>query len=357
MKKLLFLIGTRPEVIKIAPLYTACRSNPAFITRLAVSGQHTSLLTDALTEAGITPDISFSVCGSLAKKSAECMTQFDAILSEEQPDAVLVHGDTLSAFSGALAAFYKHIPVFHIEAGLRTRDPYTPFPEELYRRTIDTVSALCFAPTENARDRLLREGKAASTVFTVGNTVLDTLRDDIDPLFSHHILKEEKKLVLLTLHRRETQGDKAKEMLLAIKRAVEARTDTHLFFPVHPSPEVKKVALLLFSHTQNVTLSPPVSRRTFRNLLLRATLLLTDSGGASEEATALGIPTLVLRKETERPEGVAAGILYPIGTHADAILSAVTDFLDHPREKHPSDVFGDGRSSERIVHVIEHFFA
>lgn len=357
MKKLLFIVGTRPEVIKIAPVLRASREQKVFLSRLCTSGQHTNLLTDALAEEGLTPDIGFEIGGTLTSKTAECLSRFDTVLREEHPDAVAVHGDTLTAFSGALAAFYRGIPVLHIEAGLRTATPFSPFPEELYRRTIDTLATLCFAPTATAAANLYKEGKPPASVFTVGNTVIDSLMADIDPAFSHSVLDKGGRLILLTLHRRETQGEGAARILRGIRRAINERKDVTLLSPMHPSPDATRELQHALSDLPNVILSPPLGKRIFRNLLACAALTLTDSGGVSEEATALGIPTLLLRKESERCEGIKAGVLFPVGTEEDAVAHAVTDFLDHPRAPHPSPVFGDGHASERIVAEIARYFS
>lgn len=356
MKRLLFLVGTRPEVIKIAPVWRAAKGRGDFLSRLCSSGQHKELLRDALAEEGITPDLSFTVEGSLAEKSSECLLRFDAVLAKERPDAVAVHGDTLTAFMGALAAFYRGIPVLHIEAGLRTGSPFSPFPEELYRRTIDTLSTLCFAPTPRAATHLYKEGKPQNTVLTVGNTVIDGLFEEIDPAFSHPLLAKGR-LLLLTLHRRETQGEIAARICRGIRRALDGRQGIVLLSPVHPSPAVGRVIRGILGDAPAVTLTPPLGKREFRNLLARAELALTDSGGVSEEATALGTPTLLLREESERGEGVEAGVLHPVGTREEEVYLSLSDFLERPRPRRPSNVFGDGGASVRIVSAIQKFFS
>lgn len=357
MKKLIFLVGTRPEVIKIAPLLRACRKRERFLPLLCTSGQHTSLLSDTLNALSITPDITFTVWGDLPHKQSECMLRFGEVLDKESPDAVLVHGDTLTAFAGGLASFYKKIPVFHIEAGLRSGNPFSPFPEEFYRRAIDHFSTLHFAPTVLAAERLANEGIEKNCIHTVGNTAIDGLLDDIDDHFTHPLLKVGKKLVLLTLHRRESLGEPLKEMLKGIAAAIEKRTDTYLFFPMHPNPTVREAATRTLAHIPAVILSEHIDSHTFRNLLSRATLAITDSGGVSEEATALGTPTLLLREETERSEGVDAGVLHLVGRKTDDIAARVTDHLDHPRLHTPSCVFGNGKASLHILDTIEKFFS
>ncbi|MBQ9735779.1 MAG: UDP-N-acetylglucosamine 2-epimerase (non-hydrolyzing) [Clostridia bacterium] len=355
-KKLLVLVGTRPEVVKIAPFLRACRGR-RFTTRLCTSGQHAELLEGALAEHGIRADLSFNIKGSLCEKSALCLSHLESILKAETPDALLVHGDTLTAFCGALAAFYETIPVLHLEAGLRTNTPFAPFPEELYRRTIDTLSTLCFAPTARAEAALLREGKQAACVFRVGNTVIDGLWEVITPDFTHPLLVPEKKLVLLTMHRRESIGAPLLAVCEGVREALRARSDALLLCPVHPNPAVSHPIRAALGGEQSVRLCAPFSRRDFANLLYRAAVVLTDSGGVCEEATALGVPTLVLREETERPEGVEAGVLFPVGTERDAVRKALTAHLDAPRPRHPSDAFGDGHTAERVASIIEEYFS
>ncbi|MBE6655952.1 MAG: UDP-N-acetylglucosamine 2-epimerase (non-hydrolyzing) [Ruminococcaceae bacterium] len=358
MKKILFLVGTRPEVIKIAPVLSACRQKQSFLSVLCTSGQHDTLLSDTLADFRLSPDCAFQIVGDdLGEKQSECMHRFDRILRGASPDAVAVHGDTLTAFTGGLAAFYRGIPVFHVEAGLRTDTPFSPFPEEFYRRAIDHLSTLHFAPTARAAERLLREGIRKEGIYTVGNTAIDGLFEDIDPCFAHPILKEEKKLVLVTLHRRESLGTTLTEMLRGIAKAIHRRQDTRLFFPMHPNPILRDAVKATLAPLTNAVLSEPVDTHTFRNLLACATVALTDSGGVSEEATALGTPTLLLRDETERPEGVDVGALHLVGRKAEAIYAAVTDFLDTPRPHTPSSVFGDGHASPRIAEAIEAFFS
>lgn len=356
MKKLLFLVGTRPEVIKIAPLLRAVQAKGSIHPLLCTSGQHGALLTTALADEKLTPDLSFYIEGELSQKAADCLSRLDPLLVAQAPDAIAVHGDTLTAFAGAVCAFHRRIPVFHIEAGLRTQDPHTPFPEEFYRRAIDTLATLHFAPTPLASAHLLQEGVPPFRVHTVGNTAIDSLFSDLDPHFTHPLTEKEQKLVLLTLHRRESLGEPLKEILTGIRTAVAGRCDCHLFFPMHPNPCIRTIALPLLAGLPNVTLTSPVDAHTFRNLLSRATLVLTDSGGVSEECTALGIPTLLLRDVTERTEGVDAGVLFPVGRKRDAVAHATRDFLDTPRKCPPSSVFGDGHAALRIADIIEEFF-
>lgn len=356
MKKLLFLVGTRPEVIKVAPVLRECKKRKDLFPFLCTTGQQDALLKDTLNFFRITPDRAFTVRGDLTGKTGECLARFDEVLKETTPDAVLVQGDTLTAFAGGLAAFHRRVPVFHIEAGLRTRNAFSPFPEELYRRAIDHLSSLHFAPSDRAAEALRREGIDDQSIHTVGNTVIDGLYEEIEQSFSHPLLKERKKLLLLTLHRRESLGAPLCSMLSGIASALKARTDTVLFFPMHPNPAVQKAAREALGNIPAVTLSDPIDTHTFRNLLAKATLVLTDSGGVSEEATALGTPTLLLRDETEREEGVDIGVLRLIGRERKKITAAITEYLDRPRPHTPSCIFGDGKASSRIADVIEKYF-
>ena len=355
-KKQLWLVaGTRPEIIKMAPLYFACRKSTVLRPLFCLSGQHDGLAETALADFGLVPELRFPAeTGSLAETTARLLRLFGEAISAHAPHGVAVHGDTATAFSAALAAFYEKVPVFHVEAGLRTGDLNAPFPEELYRVTVDRLARHCFAPTEAARRSLLREGRAEEDITVSGNTVVDALRYTVTKDFSHPYLGEskEKKLILLTCHRRESHA-LLPSLLWGIRRAIEDRDDVLLLFPVHPSPATREAAKATFGDCPNARLLPPLSALLFHNLLSRAHLLLTDSGGAEEEATALGIPTLVLREKTERPEGVTAGVLFPVGTEGERVKQALCQMLDTPPTVRPSSVYGDGHAAERIVRRVE----
>ena len=353
--KLLLALGTRPEVIKMAPLYFACRERESLCPLLCASGQHAELLDTALLDFGLTPEWRFATeTGDLAQITSRMLLGFSQVLDTLSPHAVLVHGDTATAFSAALAAFYKEIPVLHVEAGLRTGDLSAPFPEELYREVIDRLSLHCFAPTETAYRRLLAEGRPRDTVSLCGNTVVDALGYTVCKSFSHPLLKqaEGKRLILLTCHRREGRSA-LPSLLTAVRRAVEERDDVLVLFPVHPTPSTKQAAEEILGDHAAFRLLPPLDTRLFHNLLARAHLLLTDSGGAEEEATALGIPTLVLRDKTERTEGVEAGILIPVGTDSEAVYTALKNALAYPPTVTPSTVYGDGRAAQRIAEITD----
>ena len=356
MKRICIIAGTRPEIIKLAPLIRLCRKSECFQTFFLLPEQQKDLLHATLAECALQPDFVFPLTGELSDKTALCLFHLTASLRTLAPHAAIVQGDTLCAYAGALAAFLQRIPVFHVEAGLRTTTPHLPFPEEFFRRSIDIMSTLCFAPTEEARQNLVTEGRKGG-VYAVGNTGIDTLLSDISPDFTHPFLSGDGKTVLLTLHRRESLGSPLAQICRTIREVLLTRKDTRLLFPMHPNPKIAALVQPILGDMSNVFLVPPMERIPFRNLLSRVTLCLTDSGGVSEEATALGTPTLILREETERPEGVAAGVLFPVGRSPARIRAALTSFLDEPRPHTPSTVFGDGRASERILKIMEAYFA
>lgn len=362
MKTLLAVVGTRPEAIKMAPAVAAFRESTLFRTHLLLSGQHKNTPEEILSAFGVRFDEKLVLCrrtDSLNGFFARALVAVDGVLKRLCPDAVAVHGDTATAAAAALAAFHARVPVFHVEAGLRTGDLSAPFPEECYRLFIDKISALAFAPTEAARQNLLREGKAESTVLVTGNTAIDALYQTVSPNFTHPILKRaaSKKLVIVTLHRRENEGRPFSSVCRALRRVLAARTDTLLLFVMHPSPARQKRARECLAGTPHLLLSPPLDHGVFQNLLSRAALLLTDSGGIQEEACALGIPTLVLREKTERAEGTQeGGALFLIGTEEKAVADAFHRFLDAPPVCAPDGRFGDGKASCRIRARIDAFF-
>ncbi len=355
--RLLLVVGTRPEVIKMAPLYFALREKENIDTRLVAAGQHTDMLESALAAFALSADIRFAVeGGGLAESTASLLARSDTVLEKEAPTAVAVHGDTATAFAAALAAFYRGIPVFHVEAGLRTGDILSPFPEELYRVSIDRLASLCFAPTAEAVAALEKEGIGKGKIHLSGNTGIDALRYTVRKDFSHPLLSaaEGKRLVLLTCHRRESLSALS-EICEGVKAGLRGRRDILLLFPMHPNPLVERAARPVLDKTAGVLLLPPLDTLVFHNLLSRAHLVLTDSGGIEEETTALGIPTLVLRERTERPEGVAAGVLFPVGTKREKIAAALDSFLEKLPPSRPSVVYGDGYASGRIAAEMEKF--
>lgn len=363
MKRYQIYIGTRPEAIKMCPLIRELRKSPDVSVRVVLTGQHRDMVRPVLDFFGVRADADLLVMRegqSVLELTQRLMKDIPRDLedSDFNPDAVLVHGDTTTAFAAALCAFYAGIPVIHIEAGLRTGDIRAPFPEEFNRRAVDAVSTLHFAPTEQAKERLLAEGYPSERIFCVGNTATDALRLCLRSPLTHPIYEKTagRRLVLLTAHRREMTEEARLCMLSAIRREIEVREDVCLIFPVHPSPTVRRAAERAFAGCENALLTAPLEVPVLQQLMARAALLLTDSGGMQEEATYLGLPTLVLRHTTERPEGVAAGVLHMVGTEPHKVGAALGDLLDN-REKRlamakPSAVYGDGFVSRRIAAVM-----
>ena len=361
MKKIMLIFGTRPEAIKMCPLVRALREKDDLQTVVCVTGQHRELLDSVLDTFSVTPDYDLAVMTNrqtLASLTERILHRVSEALEKEKPDAVLVHGDTASAFCAALASFYLKIPVCHVEAGLRTYDIHAPFPEELYREAISLIASLHFAPTAQAMENLLREGKDARCVFVTGNTAIDALRYTVRADFSHPILEKArgKRLILLTAHRRENHGEPLKEALCAIRRVIEEQKDTLLIYPMHPSPAVRRVANEALSGHPRICLSEPLDVLAFHNILSRAYLVLTDSGGIQEEAPALGKPVLVLRDVTERGEGVAAGTLRLLGTKEASVYHGFTELLTsssaYQTMASAINPYGDGTASRKIADIL-----
>lgn len=363
MKTVLIVFGTRPEAVKLAPLIKELSKRKRFHVRVCTTGQHQKLLHDAMNAFDISSDRELDVMmqgQSLTAMGAKLLSGLDSLLSEETPSAVLVQGDTASAFFGALAAFQYRIPVGHVEAGLRTYRMDSPFPEELHRRAISLLATYHFAPTEEARSCLLKEGIDPSTVFLSGNTVIDALGYTLQktpqrlslPSFS------QKRILIFTQHRRENFGEPIIETFRALRRIVEHHEDVVAVCPLHPNPSVRSLAREMLSGISRVHLIDPPETVTFHHLLSRAYLVITDSGGIQEEASALGIPTLVTRETTERFEGVLAGVLRMVGTDEERIVAVADQLLEDASEEYrrmrmPSCAFGDGTASCKIADVLE----
>ncbi|MBR2622218.1 MAG: UDP-N-acetylglucosamine 2-epimerase (non-hydrolyzing) [Clostridia bacterium] len=363
MKRYLMLLGTRPEAIKLCPLILELRRRTDVQLRVVLTGQHRDMPAPVLTFFGVCPDADLGVMTqgqTLQSLSERLLTAIsrDMQISGFAPDAILVHGDTTTAFIGALCAFYAGIPVVHIEAGLRTGDISAPFPEEFNRRAIDAMSRIHFAPTAQAKTRLMAEGHKETRVFVVGNTATDALRLCLERPCEHPLLDMvgERRLILLTAHRRETAPEQRLALFRAIREELEGRRDTVAIFPVHPSPVIREAAEATFVGCDNVKLTDPLDVPIMQHLLARTTLLLTDSGGLQEEATYLGVPTLVLREMTERPEGVAAGVLRLVGTDGRGVRAALSELLENEQARRhmarPSDAYGDGYVSVRIAAIL-----
>jgi UDP-N-acetylglucosamine 2-epimerase (non-hydrolysing) len=358
VKKILLIFGSRPEAVKLCPLIRELKSRPGFQVRVCVTGQHRQLLDSVLESFGVVPDWDLSVMQSqqtLADLNQRVLQGLQPVLEAEKPDLVLVQGDTTTAFAGALASFYRKLPVGHIEAGLRTFDVYSPYPEEFNRRAISLMAQVHFAPTETARDNLLREGVPAGQIYVTGNTGVDALRQSVREDFSHPVLDwaGENKLVVLTLHRRENWGQPMENALRAVRRVLAENASVRVFSPVHPNPVVSRVIRAHLGDDPHVLLTEPLSIQQFHNVLARCALVLTDSGGIQEETTALGKPTLVLRNTTERPEGLSAGVLELTGLEEESVYRAFSQLLQREDTCLPQDTFGDGNASRRIADILE----
>lgn len=361
MKKILSVFGTRPEAIKMCPLVCELQKRKNIHSIVCITGQHADMMDAVLAAFSITPDIRLSLPRrlSLAALSSQMLRAIDDVLERTRPDIVLVHGDTNTAMITGLAAFYRGIAVGHVEAGLRTGCMTSPFPEEYNRTTLSLFARYHFAPSTAARDNLLREGRQHTDIFVVGNTAIDALGVTVKPNFSHPILDAVGtcRLVLLTAHRRENLGAPMRACFLGIKKALERLSDVVVVYPVHPNPAVQAIAQEVFADCKQVHLVPPLDVFTFHNLLARATLVLSDSGGVQEEAPALGVPVLVLRDTTERPEGVTAGTLRLIGTDsarvAEEVYTLLTDKAVYARMARAINPYGDGTAARQIADILE----
>lgn len=361
MKKIMVCFGTRPEAIKMCPLVKELMRRPAeFETVVCVTGQHKEMLDQVLTIFGVEPRYNLAIMEkgqTLFTITQKILSRIETVLEAEKPDIVLVHGDTSTTFVTALAAFYKQIPVGHVEAGLRTNNLYSPFPEEFNRQAVGIVAKYHFAPTQTARENLLREGKSDSDIYVTGNTAIDALNTTVRDDYRHEILDwaADSKLIVLTAHRRENLGHGLQQIFEAVNRAVKDRDDIKVVYPVHLNPQIVELANRMLT-SDRVKLIPPMDVIDFHNILARSYLVLTDSGGIQEEAPALGKPVLVMRDTTERPEGVAAGTLRLVGTNADDIYSAFMELLDHrqvyEQMANARNPYGDGTASKQIADIL-----
>ena len=360
--KVLVVFGTRPEAIKMCPLVQELQSRPnEFQTVVCVTGQHREMLKQVLEVFGIQPDYDLAIMRqgqTLADVTGEVLRKLPPILAEERPDTVLVHGDTTTAFAAGLAAFYQQIPVGHVEAGLRTWDMASPFPEEFNRQALDLISSYYFAPTEASRQHLLDEGKPAERIFVTGNTGIDALRTTVREDFEdeHVDWADGSRLILVTAHRRENIGEPMRNIFRALRRVVEENPDVKALYPIHMNPAVREIAAETLGGVDRIRLVEPMDVLDFHNVMDRSHLILTDSGGIQEEAPSLGKPVLVARTTTERPEGVEAGTLRLVGTNEETLYSALTALLDDDAEyaamSMASNPYGDGFASRRIADVM-----
>ena len=361
MKKILLVFGTRPEAIKMCPLVNELKTREGIKTIVCVSGQHRQMLDQVLEAFHVVPDYDLSIMKdrqTLFDITTNILDRIKAVLGEVKPDVVLVHGDTSTTFVTALACFYMQIPVGHVEAGLRTNDIYSPYPEEFNRQAVSIISRYNFAPTEQARQNLLSEGKRPESIFVTGNTAIDALRTTVREDYSHPELvwASDSRLILITAHRRENLGEPMKNMFRAIRRVMDEHTDVKAIYPIHMNPIVRKTADEFLGGDGRIHIIEPLDVLDFHNFLGRCFLVLTDSGGIQEEAPSLGKPVLVMRNTTERPEGIAAGTLKLVGTDEEVIYRSFKQLLEdneeYARMSNACNPYGDGFACKRIADIL-----
>ncbi len=362
MIKVMSIFGTRPEAIKMAPLVKELEKRKEIESIVCVTAQHREMLDQVLETFKIKPDYDLNIMKqgqSLADITTKALLGLEEVIKEVKPDIVLVHGDTTTTFAGALAAFYNSVAIGHVEAGLRTYDKYSPYPEEMNRQMVDCLTDMYFAPTEISKENLLKQNIAEDKIYITGNTAIDAMATTVEDNYHHpelDWLKDNEKLLLLTAHRRENLGDPMRHIFKGIKRIVDEFPDVKVIYPIHLNPKVREVAKEVFKETDRVKLIEPLEVFDFHNFQNKAYLILTDSGGIQEEAPSLGKPVLVLRDTTERPEGIKAGTLKLVGTDEDTIYmetkKLLTDSLAYEKMSKASNPYGDGHASERIVEAI-----
>lgn len=366
--KVMTVFGTRPEAIKMAPLVLELqKQSQRFEAITTVSAQHREMLDQVLDIFHIKPDYDLNIMHArqtLTDITSNVLINLDKILKEAKPDIVLVHGDTTTTFAASVAAFYNQIPIGHVEAGLRTWEKYSPYPEEMNRQMTDAMTDLYFAPTNQSKANLLKENHKEDNIYITGNTAIDALKQTVDKEYHHDILDKvspDNKLILLTMHRRENQGEPMRRVFKVIREVVESREDVEVIYPVHLSPAVQEAAKEILGNTERIHLISPLDVVDFHNLAARSYFIMTDSGGVQEEAPSLGKPVLVLRDTTERPEGVEAGTLKLVGTESEKVKKEMEELLDNDAEyqrmAQAKNPYGDGKASERILDAIAYYFS
>lgn len=362
MKKVMLVFGTRPEAIKMCPLVNELKSRKQFRTIVCVTGQHRQMLDQVLKIFAVEPDYDLSIMKerqTLFDVTTNILESIKNVLEKEKPDVVLVHGDTSTTFATALACFYLSIPVGHVEAGLRTYNIYSPYPEEFNRQAVSIISRFNFAPTENSKENLLKEGKNPETIYVTGNTAIDALKTTVRKEYYHPELEWAKgsKLIMITAHRRENLGEPMKNMFRAIKRVLDEHDSVKAIYPIHMNPVVRETAKNIFGDDDRIHIIEPLEVVDFHNFLERSYLILTDSGGIQEEAPSLGKPVLVMRDTTERPEGIAAGTLKLVGTDEEVIYKnfkqLLEDLEEYRKMSTASNPYGDGYACKRIADILE----
>lgn len=361
-KKVMLVFGTRPEAIKMCPLIKELKKRKGIQTLVCVTGQHREMLEQVLKVFKIEPEYNLSIMKknqSLFDVTISILEKIKLILEKVQPDIVLVHGDTSTTFSAALACFYLQIPVGHVEAGLRTYDIYSPYPEEFNRQVLSIIAKFNFAPTKVSKENLIREGRKAENIFVTGNTAIDALNVTVQENYVHNELQWAKgsRLIMITAHRRENLGEPIKHMFSAVKRVCNEYTDVKVIYPIHMNPQIRIVAEKILGNNDQIHIIEPLEVIDFHNFLARSYLILTDSGGIQEEAPSLGKPVLVMRNTTERPEGIAAGTLKLVGLEEETIYENFKILLENEEEYKKmciaSNPYGDGKASIRIADIIE----
>ncbi|MDK2967696.1 UDP-N-acetylglucosamine 2-epimerase (non-hydrolyzing) [Lacrimispora sp.] len=365
MKKIMLVFGTRPEAIKMCPLVNEIKNRIGSNTIVCITGQHRQMLDQVLEAFNVVPDYDLSVMKdrqTLFDITTSVLNRMKDILEAVKPEIVLVHGDTSTTFAAALACFYLQIPIGHVEAGLRTYNIYSPYPEEFNRQAVSIISKYNFAPTILSKNNLIKEGKNPDTVYVTGNTAIDALKTTVRKDYNHNELtwSAGSKLILITAHRRENLGETMKHMFRAIRRVLDERPDVKAIYPIHMNPIVRETARGILGDSDRIHIIEPLDVLDFHNFLNRSYLVLTDSGGIQEEAPSLGKPVLVMRDTTERPEGIAAGTLKLVGTNEENIYSNFKLLLEnkevYDKMSHASNPYGDGFACKRIADILEELF-
>ena len=361
MKKIMLVFGTRPEAIKMCPLVNELKKRKELQTVVCVTGQHRQMLDMVLEAFNVTPDYDLSIMKdkqTLFDVTTNILNTIKEVLEKEKPDVVLVHGDTSTTFVTALACFYLQIPVGHVEAGLRTYNIYSPYPEEFNRQAVSIISKFNFAPTELSKQNLLKEGKNQDSIYVTGNTAIDALKTTVRENYTHPELEwaNGSRLIMITAHRRENLGEPMRHMFKAIRRVMDEHPDVKAIYPIHMNPAVREIANEYLGDDDRIHIIEPLDVLDFHNFLSRSYLILTDSGGIQEEAPSLGKPVLVMRDTTERPEGIAAGTLKLVGTEEETIYREFSRLLSDKDEyeamSKASNPYGDGHACERIADVL-----
>jgi len=360
-KKVMVVFGTRPEAIKMCPLVKELKTREELHTIVSVTGQHREMLDQVLEAFNVIPDYDLSIMKqkqTLFDITINILEKTRVVLEEVKPDVVLVHGDTSTTFVTALACFYMQIPVGHVEAGLRTYNIYSPYPEEFNREAVGIIARYNFAPTEVSKQNLIREGKDPDTIYVTGNTAIDALKTTVREDYAHEQLEwaSDSRLIMITAHRRENLGEPMRNMFRAIKRIVDEHKDIKVIYPIHMNPVVREAAKEIFGGCDRIRIIEPLDVLDFHNFLARSYLILTDSGGIQEEAPSLGKPVLVMRDTTERPEGIAAGTLKLVGTNEEVIYNnfklLLEDKAEYEKMSQANNPYGDGFASKRIVDIL-----